>query len=317
MKILLTGGAGFIGSHLLRAFIDTPEIQSIIVVDNLITGNIDNIEKVMNHPKVQFVKGDIRDWDLCRKLTDGVNAICHQAALGSVPRSIDDPVHSNSHNVDGTLNIFTAAREASVKRVVYASSSSVYGDDETFPKVEDKVGNPLSPYAITKKTNELYAKNFGKLFDMEMIGLRYFNIFGLRQSPKGPYAAVIPLFLKAVKNNTPATINGDGTFSRDFTYVDNAVMANKLALFTKNPAALNEVFNIACGQNTTLNELWQMMNRLAGKEIPAKYGPERAGDVPHSLADISRAQNLLGYDATISVEEGLKKLIAHSSEASM
>ena len=317
MKILLTGGAGFIGSHLLRAFIDTPEIQNIIVVDNLITGNIDNIEKVMNHPKVQFVKGDIRDWDLCRKLTDGVNAICHQAALGSVPRSIDDPVHSNSHNVDGTLNIFTAAREASVKRVVYASSSSVYGDDETFPKVEDKVGNPLSPYAITKKTNELYAKNFGKLFDMEMIGLRYFNIFGLRQSPKGPYAAVIPLFLKAVKNNTPATINGDGTFSRDFTYVDNAVMANKLALFTKNPAALNEVFNIACGQNTTLNELWQMMNRLAGKEIPAKYGPERAGDVPHSLADISRAQNLLGYDATISVEEGLKKLIAHSSEASM
>lgn len=317
MKILLTGGAGFIGSHLLRAFIDTPEIQSIIVVDNLITGNIDNIEKVMNHPKVQFVKGDIRDWDLCRKLTDGVNAICHQAALGSVPRSIDDPVHSNSHNVDGTLNIFTAAREAGVKRVVYASSSSVYGDDETFPKVEDKVGNPLSPYAITKKTNELYAKNFGKLFDMEMIGLRYFNIFGLRQSPKGPYAAVIPLFLKAVKNNTPATINGDGTFSRDFTYVDNAVMANKLALFTKNPAALNEVFNIACGQNTTLNELWQMMNRLAGKEIPAKYGPERAGDVPHSLADISRAQNLLGYDATISVEEGLKKLIAHSSEASM
>lgn len=309
MKVLLTGGAGFIGSHLLRAFAETTQIKSITVVDNLITGNIRNIEGVLNHPKVHFTEGDIRDFDLCRKLAKGADVVCHQAALGSVPRSIDDPIHTNSHNVDGTLNIFIAAREAGIKRVVYASSSSVYGDDTTFPKQEEHTGQPLSPYAVTKKTNELYAKNFGDLFGMEMIGLRYFNIFGQRQSPMGPYAAVIPLFLEAVKNNRPATINGDGSFSRDFTYVDNAVEANKLALFTENPAAVNEVYNIACGKNTTLNELWEMMNLFSEKDISPEYGPERAGDVPHSLADISKAKELLGYEVKISIREGLKRLI--------
>lgn len=309
MRILLTGGAGFIGSHLLRAYINEPRIQKVIVVDNLITGNLDNIKSVMNHPKVQFVEGDIREWELCKKLSSSADVISHQAALGSVPRSVEDPIHTNSHNIDGTLNIFTAAREAGIKRVVYASSSSVYGDDPTLPKKEDKTGNPLSPYAITKKTNELYARTFGQLYGMELIGLRYFNIFGLRQSPKGPYAAVIPLFLEAVMTGTSPTINGDGSFSRDFTFVDNAVLANKLALFTDNPQAFNQEYNVACGENTTLNELWEMMNQLAEKQIPAKYGPERAGDIPHSLADISKAKNLLGYQAKISVKEGLKSLI--------
>lgn len=316
MHILLTGGAGFIGSHLLRAFIDLPETGRITVVDNLITGSRKNIEEVLRHPKVKFIEGDIRDIDLCKKLCEGVDAVCHQAALGSVPRSVADPLNTNDYNINGTLNIFQAAREEGIKRVVYASSSSVYGDESTLPKKENRVGKPLSPYAVTKIVNEFYAENFGRLYGMELIGLRYFNIFGPRQSPRGPYAAVIPLFMEAIRQDKPATINGDGSFSRDFTFVDNAVQANIKALLTDDQKAVNEAYNIACGERTSLNELWQMMNELAGKNIPAEYGPERPGDIPHSLADISKARKRLGYAPQVSVREGMEQLIQLNSAGS-
>ncbi|MBY5956625.1 SDR family oxidoreductase [Membranicola marinus] len=309
MHILLTGGAGFIGSHLVRAFIDHPEITHTTIVDNLITGSMDNIREVLDHDQVTFVEGDIRDLDLCQKLCNEATAVCHQAALGSVPRSVDDPVRSNAHNIDGTLNIFMAARQNNIKRVVFASSSSVYGDDQNLPKVESRVGQPLSPYAITKKVAELYAENFGRLYGMELIGLRYFNIFGPRQSPKGPYAAVIPLFIKAIRDQEAATINGDGSFSRDFTYVDNAVQANLRGLLTNNPAAVNQNYNVACGERTTLTELWGLINDIAGSELNPIYGPERAGDIPHSLADISKAQELLDYEPTVGIREGLERLM--------
>ena len=309
MHILLTGGAGFIGSHLVRAFIRHPDVKAITVIDNLITGSLDNINEILGHEKVNFVEGDIRNFDLCRELCQEATTVCHQAALGSVPRSIDDPVHTNAHNIDGTLNIFTAARETGIKRVVFASSSSVYGDDTNLPKIEDRVGKPLSPYAITKKVNELYAENFGRLYDMEFIGLRYFNIFGPRQSPGGPYAAVIPLFIKAIKEGKPAIINGDGSFSRDFTYVDNAVQANMKALMTTNPGAVNQNYNVACGEQTTLTELWNLICEISDKNLEPEYGPERMGDIPHSLADISKAARLLGYEPPVSIREGLKRLI--------
>ncbi|HLU92650.1 MAG TPA: SDR family oxidoreductase [Membranihabitans sp.] len=309
MHILLTGGAGFIGSHLVRAFIRHPDVKAITVIDNLITGSLDNINEILGHEKVNFVEGDIRNFDLCRELCQEATTVCHQAALGSVPRSIDDPVHTNAHNIDGTLNIFSAARETGIKRVVFASSSSVYGDDTNLPKIEDRVGKPLSPYAITKKVNELYAENFGRLYDMEFIGLRYFNIFGPRQSPGGPYAAVIPLFIKAIKEGKPAIINGDGSFSRDFTYVDNAVQANMKALMTTNPGAVNQNYNVACGEQTTLTELWNLICEISDKNLEPEYGPERMGDIPHSLADISKAARLLGYEPPVSIREGLKRLI--------
>src|SRR5690606_17670587 len=309
MHILLTGGAGFIGSHLVRAFIRHPDIKEITVIDNLITGSMDNINKILGHEKVNFVEGDIRNFDLCKELCQEATAVCHQAALGSVPRSIADPVHTNSHNIDGTLNVFAAAREAGIRRIVFASSSSVYGDHPSLPKEEDKLGLPLSPYAITKKVNEMYAENFGRLYDMELIGLRYFNIFGPRQSPKGPYAAVIPLFIKAAKEGKPARINGDGSFSRDFTFVDNAVQANIRALLTDNPAAVNENYNVACGQQSTLLELWEMICEIEGVKITPHFGPERAGDIPHSLADISKATRLLGYEPTVQIREGLRRVV--------
>lgn len=309
MHILLTGGAGFIGSHLLRAFIDHPEVERITVVDNLITGSMENIQEVQNHAKVNYVHGDIRDYDLCQCLCREATVICHQAALGSVPRSIDDPVHTNSHNIDGTLHIFEAARQAGIKRVVFASSSSVYGDNANLPKVEDQIGKPLSPYAVTKTVNELYAENFGRLYGMELIGLRYFNIFGPRQSPNGPYAAVIPLFIQAAANGKSPVINGDGSFSRDFTYVDNAVQANVKALMTTNGDAVNQNYNIACGERTTLNQLWELISAISGHSMEPVYGPEREGDIPHSLADISKAQDLLGYTPEVGIREGLEKLI--------
>lgn len=308
MHILLTGGAGFIGSHLLRAFIDHPDVQRVTVVDNLITGFMNNINEVLDNEKVNFVEGDIRNYDLCRELCQDATAVCHQAALGSVPRSIEDPVHTNAHNIDGTLNIFTAARDSGINRVVFASSSSVYGDDSTLPKVENQLGQPLSPYAVTKKVNEFYAENFGRLYGMELIGLRYFNIFGPRQSPNGPYAAVIPLFIKAIKEGTPAMINGDGTFSRDFTYVDNAIQANMKALMTTNTDAVNQNYNVACGNRTSLTELWHLINDIAGKKLEPEYGPQRAGDIPHSLADISKASRMLDYDPQVGIKEGLQIL---------
>lgn len=307
MRILLTGGAGFIGSNIARALNRDPRVSHIVILDNLSSGSLENLKEIIDSEKISFIEGDIRDWDTCTTAMKSVNAVCHQAAMGSVPRSVKDPISTNANNVDGTLNIFRAAYEAGVKRVVYASSSSVYGDEANLPKFENRVGNPLSPYAVSKKVNELYAEVFGSIYGMEFVGLRYFNIFGPYQSPEGPYAAVIPLFMKAAMENNAPHINGDGTYSRDFTYVDNAVQANVKALFTENKEALNTAYNIACGERIDLNQLWDFISQAASVTVAAKYGPFREGDIPHSLADITKAGDLLGYKPEITVKDGLKK----------
>jgi UDP-N-acetylglucosamine 4-epimerase len=307
MKILVTGGAGFIGSHLAEKLLSLEQVSEVRVLDNLATGSLMNLEGFRNHPKFSYIEGDIRDYATCLRACEGVDRISHQAALGSVPRSVNDPITSNNVNITGTLHIFTAAKEQGVQRVIYAASSSTYGDHPGLPKVEDVIGKPLSPYAVTKYVNELYAQVYARLYKLELIGLRYFNIFGPRQNPKGPYAAVIPLFVQALKENKPPTINGDGSHSRDFTFVDNAVSANILALFTENPEAVNQVYNIACGHQTSLLELYNMLKAHAGSSMQPIFGPERVGDVKHSLANIDKARNLLGYEPLVSVEEGLEK----------
>ena len=306
MRILITGGAGFIGSNLAEHLLNHSGVEQVRVLDNLATGSTRNIEAFENNARFEFLQGDIRDYDTCLKASEGMDLISHQAALGSVPRSINDPLTTNEVNITGTLNIFTAAKEKGIKRVVYAASSSTYGDHPGLPKTEDTIGNPLSPYAVTKYVNELYAKVYAGVYGLELIGLRYFNVFGPRQNPQGPYAAVIPLFIQAVLNNEPPLINGDGEHSRDFTFVANAVHANVQALFTQNREAVNQVYNIAYGERTTLNEVFEEIKEVAGSDLAPKYGPERKGDVRHSLADISKAKNLLGYDPAFSVKEGLK-----------
>jgi UDP-N-acetylglucosamine 4-epimerase len=306
MRILITGGAGFIGSNLAAHLLEKNEVSLVRVFDNLATGSMKNIEEFKSHPKFEFVEGDIRNFEACRKACEGIDLISHQAALGSVPRSINDPLTSNEVNVTGTLHIFNAARELKIRRVVYAASSSTYGDHPGLPKVEDKIGNPLSPYAVTKYVNELYARVFSNVYGLELIGLRYFNVFGPKQNPQGPYAAVIPLFIKSVLDNEPPLINGDGEHSRDFTFVGNVVQANEKALFTSNAKALNEVYNIAFGEQTSLNQLFEMIKEVAGSDLAPKYGPERKGDVKHSLADISKAKQLLQYQPEISIRQGMK-----------
>lgn len=303
MNILLTGGAGFIGSHLAKALLEREEVGLLRVLDNLSTGSLKNIADCNGHPKFEFIQGDIRDFATCQLACKGIDAISHQAALGSVPRSINDPLLTNEVNVGGTLNVFTAAKEAGVSRVVYAASSSTYGDHPGLPKREDKIGKPLSPYAVTKLVNELYADVFARTYGMELIGLRYFNVFGPHQNPAGPYAAVVPLFIQAVLNNEPPRINGDGAHSRDFTYVANAVEANILALATTNKAAVNEVYNIACGEQTCLKDLFEYIKGIAGSDLAPLYGPERPGDVAHSLADIGKARTLLEYNPQVSVHQ--------------
>jgi UDP-N-acetylglucosamine 4-epimerase len=304
--ILITGGAGFIGSNLAAHLLQHPLVSKVRVLDNLATGSLKNLEALRSHPKLEWMEGDIRDVTTCTKAAAGMDLISHQAALGSVPRSINDPLTTNDVNITGTLNIFNAAKENGVKRVVYAASSSTYGDHPGLPKVEDQIGNPLSPYAVTKYVNELYARVYANVYGLELIGLRYFNVFGPHQNPAGAYAAVIPLFINAVLNNEPPTINGDGAHSRDFTFVANAVQANERALFTTNPEAVNQVYNIAYGQRTTLNEVFEYIKQIAGSDLAPKYGPERKGDVKHSLADITKAKTLLDYNPAFSVKDGLK-----------
>jgi UDP-N-acetylglucosamine 4-epimerase len=322
-NILLTGGAGFIGSHLADALMNDARIGKVRVLDNLATGSTANIQHHLGHPDFEFIEGDIRDYETCLRAAAGADLICHQAALGSVPRSINDPLTSNAVNVTGTLNILTAAKENAVKRVVYAASSSTYGDHPGLPKVEDRIGNPLSPYAVTKLVNELYARVYAGTYGLETIGLRYFNIFGPRQNPNGPYAAVIPLFAQAVLKKESPSINGDGTHSRDFTYVDNAVQANLLALFTENSEAINQIYNIACGKQTSLLELFEGLRSIDNLDVKPIFGPERKGDVKHSLADISKAQRLLGYEVLLNVEEGLKrtmewfKMVKHKTSSTI
>jgi len=307
LKVLITGGAGFIGSNLAEKLLQDTRVSLVRVFDNLATGSLRNLDAFRSNPRFQFLEGDIRNYDQCLHACNSIDLISHQAALGSVPRSIADPLTTNNVNITGTLNIFTAAKEAKIKRVVYAASSSTYGDHPGLPKREETIGRPLSPYAVTKYVNELYADVYARLYGLQLIGLRYFNIFGPRQNPEGPYAAVIPLFVEALLKNKPALINGDGSHSRDFTFVDNAVNANVLALFTKNTDAINQVFNIACGHQTSLLDLFETLRKSAGAALQPSHGPDRKGDVKHSLADISKARTLLGYDPVVSVEEGLKK----------
>lgn len=307
MRVLVTGGAGFIGSNIVASLLADQDIKHVRVVDNLATGSTDNIREFYTSPRFEFIQADIRDYSACLQACDDIDLITHQAALGSVPRSIDDPLTTNEVNITGTLNVFTAAKEKKIRRVVYAASSSTYGDHPALPKVESEIGKPLSPYAVTKYVNELYAEVFARLYKMELIGLRYFNVFGPKQNPKGPYAAVIPLFAESLLNGQPPVINGDGKNSRDFTFVANVVQANLLSLFTENKKAVNQVYNIGFGQQTSLLQLAHLLKKLAGSDTEPIHGPERAGDVRHSLADISKARTLLGYDPVISVEEGLRQ----------
>jgi len=316
MRILITGGAGFIGSNLVEALLKLETVSLVRVLDNLATGSKKNIAPFLGNPRFEFMEADIRDFAACSKAMQGIDLVSHQAALGSVPRSINDPLTTNEVNITGTLHVFQAAYEQKVKRLVYAASSSTYGDHPGLPKVEDKIGNPLSPYAVTKYVNELYAGVYASVYGMNLIGLRYFNIFGPRQNPGGPYAAVIPLFADALLQSKSPVINGDGSHSRDFTFVDNAVNANILALFTENTAALNQVYNIACGEQTSLLQLFQYLREAAGTDLQPTHGPERKGDVRHSLADISKAKTLLGYEVKVNVQDGLKKTFDWYKEVS-
>jgi UDP-N-acetylglucosamine 4-epimerase len=307
--ILVTGGAGFIGSNIIEHLLET-NVKFVRVLDNLSTGKKSNIEFLLSkYSNLEFMYGDIANLETCRVAVKGIDIICHQAALGSVPRSVNDPISSHLSNVNGFLNILIAAKEVGIKRVVYASSSSVYGDNPTLPKIENNTGNVLSPYAATKAIDEIYAGVFTKCYQMECIGLRYFNIFGPRQDPNGAYAAVIPKFIKLMKNNTKPYINGDGTYSRDFTFVSNAVQANVLGMTTTNSNTFGEVFNIGCGGQYSLNELVGAINKELETNIIPLYGPLRPGDIPHSNANISKAETMLGYRVLVNFEDGIKKLI--------
>lgn len=311
-KILITGGAGFIGSNLCAYFLEHNEV---VCLDNFSTGYRHNIDFFLSNPKFTLIEGDIRDFKTCEAAASGVDYVLHHAALGSVPRSINDPITSNEVNVSGFLNMLMASRNAEVKRFIYAASSSTYGDSETLPKVEDVIGKPLSPYAVTKYVNELYADVFSKTYGIETIGLRYFNVFGRNQDPNGAYAAVIPKFVAQFLNHESPVINGDGNFSRDFTYIDNVIQMNELAMLTENPEAINTVYNTAFGERTTLNELVNTLKEFLSaydKEIatvPIVYAQNRVGDIPHSLASIDKAKALLNYQPQFSMKEGLKEAV--------
>lgn len=311
--ILITGGAGFIGSNLCEYFIGKE--YKVTCLDNFATGHRHNIEPLLEHKNFRLIEGDIRDLETCHKAMKGVDYVLHQAALGSVPRSINDPITSNDVNVSGFMNMLIAARDAKAKRFVYAASSSTYGDSKNLPKVEDIIGKPLSPYAITKYVNELYADVFSKTYGISCIGLRYFNVFGRKQDPNGAYAAVIPKFVMQFMEGESPIINGKGDFSRDFTYIDNVIQMNELAMLTENIEAINTVYNTAVGDRTTLNNLTKYLKEFLAKkdpsvkEIAIKHGPERLGDIPHSLASIEKAEKLLGYKPSHNIKEGLKEAV--------
>lgn len=312
-NILITGGAGFIGSNLTEYFLDKG--YKVTVLDNFATGHRHNIESFFDNDNFKLIEGDIRDLETCRKACEGQNYVLHQAALGSVPRSIEDPITSNDVNVSGFLNMLVAARDAKIKRFVYAASSSTYGDSKSLPKVEDVIGKPLSPYAITKYVNELYADVFSKTYGLECIGLRYFNVFGRKQDPKGAYAAVIPKFVIQLMNYQSPTINGDGTYSRDFTYIDNVIQMNEKAMLTENPEAINTVYNTAVGDRTTIKDMANLLKQYLAAydekiaDVEVLHGPNRMGDIPHSLASIDKAKKNLGYEPTHIFSEGLKEAV--------
>ena len=305
---LVTGGAGFIGSHIV-AYLLQHGAKKVRVLDNLLTGLQSNVDLFVAEPAYEFILGDIRDRETCDRALAGIDHVSHQAALGSVPRSVTDPLTSNDINISGTLTVFEAARAAGVKSIVYASSSSVYGDEPTLPKIESRVGNPLSPYAVTKKAAELYADVYHKLHGLNILGFRYFNVFGPRQDPNGPYAAVMPLFVKGILERTPVWINGDGEQNRDFTYVDNAVQANVRGMLAPNPEAYGKVYNVAVGENFTVNHLYEAIAGLLASDHKASYREARAGDIRASLADISQARTFLGYAPTDRFTEGLAKTV--------
>ena len=311
-KILITGGAGFIGSNLCGYFLEDNEV---ICLDNFSTGHYHNIQSFLLHPNFKLIEGDIRDFETCERAVLGVDFVLHEAALGSVPRSINDPITTNEVNVSGFLNMLTAARNAGVKRFIYAASSSTYGDSEKLPKIEEVIGKPLSPYAVTKYVNELYADVFSKTYSIATIGLRYFNVFGRNQDPNGAYAAVIPKFVAQILNHESPIINGDGNFSRDFTYIDNVIQMNELAMLSDHPEAINTVYNTAFGERTTLNELVHSLKEFLAEfdpeiaTVPIVYGENRVGDIPHSLASIEKAKRLLNYAPKFSMREGLKETV--------
>lgn len=313
-SILITGGAGFIGSNLCEYFLQKG--YRVTCLDNFATGHRYNIQSFLSQENFTLIEGDIRNLEVCRQAVKEVDYVLHQAALGSVPRSINDPITSNEVNVSGFLNMLVASRDAGVKRFVYAASSSTYGDSESLPKVEEKIGKPLSPYAITKYVNELYADIFSKTYGLETIGLRYFNVFGRRQDPNGAYAAVIPKFVMQLMKHESPVINGDGNYSRDFTYIDNVIQMNELAMTTQNPEALNTVYNTAFGDRTTLNDMVHYLKLYLSEfdaaiaDVPVIHGPNRIGDIPHSLASIDKAKKLLHYHPEYSFQRGLKAAVA-------
>jgi len=313
ITILITGGAGFIGSNLCEYFLSKGD--KVVCLDNFATGHRRNLEAFSGNQNFKLIEGDIRNLADCQLAVAGADYVLHQAALGSVPRSINDPITSNDVNVSGFLNMLVASRDAKVKRFVYAASSSTYGDSENLPKVEDVIGKPLSPYAITKYVNELYAGIFSSTYGLETIGLRYFNVFGRKQDPNGAYAAVIPKFVMQFMNYESPVINGDGNYSRDFTYIDNVIQMNELAITTQNPEAVNTVYNTAFGDRNTLNYLVGYLKKYLSEldpkiaDVEVIYGPNRAGDIPHSLASIEKAKKLLNYDPKFSISEGLKESV--------
>ena len=312
-SILITGGAGFIGSNLCEYFL--AKEYKIVCLDNFSTGYKHNIEPFFQNQNFRFIEGDIRDFATCQEAVKDIDFVLHQAALGSVPRSIKDPITSNDVNVSGFLNMLTASRDAGVKRFVYAASSSTYGDSESLPKVEDVIGKPLSPYAVTKYVNELYADVFSRTYGIETIGLRYFNVYGRRQDPNGAYAAVIPKFVLQLIGHESPVINGDGNYSRDFTYIDNVIQMNELAMLTQNPEAINTVYNTAFGDRNTLKDLVNYLKLYLSEfdkkinDVAVIHGPNRVGDIPHSLASIEKAKQLLGYHPKYSFQDGLKEAV--------